>query len=111
MSLSALRWLKLQWCCAGWGAAEGELVGIVHSYVLCTLYVDGCVCKEATSLYIVLQVSSELYIVPTNIYSCHSSTVRRRHLHCIDHGITVKSTGTLDAVCVIGRRTVVDGEL
>ena len=60
-----------------------ELVGIVHSYVLCTLYVDGCVCKEAMHLYIVLQVSSELYIVPTNIYSNYSSTVRRRHFHCI----------------------------
>ena len=82
MSLSALRWAHDAVVLAGVLQRE-ELVGIVHSYVLCTLYVDGCVCKEASSLYIVLQVSSELYIVPTNIYSNYSSTVRRRHLHGI----------------------------
>ena len=32
---------------------------------------------------IVLHVSSESCLVPTNIYSCHSSTVCRRHLHGI----------------------------
>ena len=82
MSLSALRWAHAAGVLAEVLPGE-KLLGIVHSYVLCTLYVDGCVCKVATSLCIVLQVSSELYIVPTNIYSCRGSTVRRRHLYCI----------------------------
>ena len=41
--------------------------------------------KEALSLLtcsdIVLHVSSELCLVLTNMYSCHSSTVHNRHLH------------------------------
>ena len=73
----------LQWCCAGWGAARGGTVRLLY-----TLYADGCICgKEALSLLtcsdIVLHESSELYILPTNIYSCHSSTVRRCHLQDI----------------------------
>ena len=54
MFLRALRWAHAAVVLAGVLQRE-ELVGIVHSYVLILsmLYVDGCVCKEATSLYIV----------------------------------------------------------
>ena len=57
----------------------------VHLYnclLLLTYYGHGLF-SLLTCSDIVLHVSSELYIVPTSIYSCHSSTVHRCHLHGI----------------------------
>ena len=70
----------------------------------------GIPCKEALSLLtcsdIVMHVSSELCIVPTNRYSCHSSTV------CIDstcmvswnHSVEYVHEHSVQFVCVMGRR-------
>ena len=52
---------------------------------------------------IVLHMSSELYVVPTNIYSCHSSTV------CIDatcmvswnHSVEYEHEHSAQFVCVL----------
>ena len=51
---------------------------------------------------IVLHVSSELYIVPTSIYSCHSSTVHRCHLHGIMEPQCRAHSHSVQFVCVRG---------
>ena len=97
VSLSALRWAHAAVVLAG-GAARGvncgscALICFVEGWcrgdtVRRLSLVHRWMCVKAFSILtcsdIVLHLSSELYIVPINIYSCQSSVVRRRHLHGI----------------------------